>query len=376
VTTPVSPWFGRFSIMAARAVALHLAIALLAGVVLFLIIDLVEITNLASEVGGAELARISWLNLPRVLRTFLPVAAPIGAATAIGALVRRREVEAMLAAGAAPSVVLKPTAVVAVLAALAFAANQEWLVPPSAGEVGALRRRLGLGAGPLETAGPRQSWFRGGDWLYRVESLDGGGALMLRIDEGRIAERIDAEALRFVDGAWIGAGVVARRFSPDGTLTTSTTAQRVLPIRDAPRDLAAGLIAPERLPLVSLADTTTRRAELGRPVFAHRLELHRRLAQPLVVIMAMLLGGAAALRLGRRQTPAQALGVGAAIGAAVWVSSELSALVGASGAVSAITSAYGMPLLFAAAALLAARSLWRHGVAELTRSPASEAPRQ
>lgn len=365
------PWAGRFARTLALTVATHVALSTLAGVCLYLVIDFVEVGNFISDKSdGALLARLTLLNLPRVLRMMVPVAAPIGVLTAVGALVRRREVEAMLAAGASPLVVATPVLCCGLVLGALHAANVELGVPPSAIEVGALRKKLGLGSGPLEAYQKRQAWFRGRDLVYRVGRLaDRAGTraedvLVLRLGDGRLLERWDLGALVRQGDQWIGEDVVFRRFDEGATLSSTRAARIVVPVRETPQDFVLSVAPPERMPLLELWATAEARERLGRDSPAHWTELGRRFVTPLGIVLSMLLASAIALRIGRRPTLARALGLGAGLGAGVWLVSDLAALLGGSGALGAWPAALVLPVVLLSATAVAGRAALRHGLAE------------
>ncbi len=365
------PLTGRFARVVMSTVLSHVAIATLAGVCLYLVIDFVEVGNFLSDQGSASLlAQLTFLNLPRVLRLMVPVAAPIGVLTAVGALARRREVEAMLAAGASPWVVAAPVIVCGLLIGGLHAANVELLVPPSAIEVGALRRKLGLGSGPLEVYQKRQAWFRGRDLVYRVgrladrEGTRAEDVLVLRLADGRLVERWDLGSLVWQGDRWVGQDVVFRRFDEGSTLSSTRAATIDVPVRESPQDFVLSVAPPERLPILELWATAQARERLGRPSPAHWTELGRRLATPAGIVLSMVLASALALRLGRRPSLAQALGVGAGVGAGVWLMADLAALLGASGAIGAWAAALVVPVVLTAAVIGAGRAALRRGVAE------------
>lgn len=365
------PVFGRFGRAVFGATLAHVALATLAGVCLYLVIDFVEVGNfLSDKSSGSLLAQLTLLNLPRVLRMMVPVAAPIGVLTAIGALVRRREVEAMLASGASPLVVAAPALACGLAVAAIHVINVELLVPPSAIEVGSLRRKLGLGTGPLESYQKRQAWFRGHDLVYRVGRLadrEGRRAedvLVLRLADGRLIERWDLGALVRDGDRWVGQDVVFRRFGDGSTLSSTRAAAIEVPMRESPQDFVLSVAPPERLPILELWATSQARERLGRPSPAHWTELGRRISTPIGIALSMLLAAALALRLGRRPTLARALGVGAGLGAAIWLVADLAALLGASGAVGAGAASLVVPLLLALGAARAGHAALRRGVAE------------
>ena len=140
-----APWFGRFARQIAFDVMLHVTIATAAGVLLFLVIDFVEVGNRAStSATSGDFAKLSLFTIPRVLKILLPATAPIGAVTAIGAHMRRLEIAAIFASGASPLAVVKPVILAGLVIAASYVAIVEWLVPPAAVQANTIRQRMGL----------------------------------------------------------------------------------------------------------------------------------------------------------------------------------------------------------------------------------------
>ncbi|MCC7381405.1 MAG: LptF/LptG family permease [Deltaproteobacteria bacterium] len=361
---------GRFAREVASTVALHVVLATISGALLFSLIDLIEVGNIADRISGEDLWRLSLVSVPRILRMMMPIAAPLGTVTAIGTLVRRREIEAFFAAGAHPTALLPAVISVGLVMAVLHAANQEWLVPPASSELSQLRRKMGLTSGPLELFSRRQSWIRGQDLLYRVHSLADRagrvveGVLILRLDQGRLVDRWDVERLEHHDGRWIGREIVHRIFGEDGRLTTERIDEAPLQLGEEPRDFVTNIAAPDRLSLRELAETTERRARLGRTTAGHVLELHRRAAVPLGLLLAMALAAALGLRLGRQPSLARALGVGSLVGLAVWVSREISSLLGETGALPAGIAGWNTAIALVALAVLVWARAARRGIAD------------
>ena len=113
-----------------------------------------------------------------------------------------------------------------------------------------------------------------------------------------------------------------------------------------------------------LAESTETRQRLGRPAIGHRLELYGRHAMPLVILVAMILATAVALRLGRRQSLATALAAGTLVGFSIWLVSEIAKMTGSAGAVPAWLSSHITLLLLVFSLCLAWTMGARRGIAE------------
>lgn len=364
------PWLGVYPRAVLRAAGLHVAIAGLAGLILFAVVDFVEIGNLArAEAESGDILLLILVNVPTTLRTVLPVAAPIGAATALGALLRRRELVAFFAAGASPGAVLAPLGLLGLALAALHVLNVELLVSSSRPMVVELRHELGLGGSRQDGLGEQRSWFKGRDHLYRVESvMDEGGrrlaqVLILTVKDGQLTRRIDAARLEHQDSTWHGEHVVSRRIAP-GRLETESLESSALDLAEDPEDFVRAIAAPSRLRYPRLSETAKARARLGQPDEAHQLELHRRHVAPVFLLALVLAAGAGALRLGRRQSFAEALLAGAALGFGGWVSWETAGLFGVTRALDPRLAPYLPAALALAAALCLLLAARRRGVAD------------
>ncbi|MCK6550909.1 LptF/LptG family permease, partial [Myxococcota bacterium] len=309
-----SPWLGLFGRQLARDVGLHVAIAFGAAITLFVAIDSVEVVNRAlSRATLLDLLRLQLYGIPAVVQQFASFCVLIGTMTALASLVRRGEIVAFFAAGASPFAILRPIVCAGLVIAAAEAGLTEWIAPRARAEVSAARHRLGLPSLAGDKVGSvSQTWFRGEDLVYRVEALEDprgrvlGHVLVLRIVEGHLVERWDVDRLVYEDGRWIGEGVVHRQFGADAELATERLERALLSLVEDPEDFVRSIGAPERLSYAALAETTRARERLGQPALAHRLELYRRHTYPLLLVVAVVLGAAVALRLGRRPTVAGA----------------------------------------------------------------------
>lgn len=355
-----APWFGRFARQVVRDILLHVTIATLAGLSLFIAVDFVETGNVTAGRGSAwDVTLLELAGLPVVYQQIAAFCALIGTLTALSALARRQEIVAMLAAGASPIAFLKPALVAGLVLATVYAMATEWIVPPARAQTSVLRRRLGLPTRHTDVLRKGRMWFKGRDRIYRVEDLEDeagrqlGGVLMLKITDGRLEQRHDVERLRHTERGWIGERVLVRSFGENG-IVTSSHAETKLDLVERPDDFVRSVGAPNRLPLARLYDSTVARERLGQPAVQHRLELYRRIGLPITIALAVALGAGLALLIGRRPSLALALGTGAGLGFLLWLVDEISLALAAAAALSPVSAAQLVPL----GALVAGLYVW------------------
>jgi lipopolysaccharide export system permease protein len=352
--TPALGFFGR---QVGRDIAMHVAIALGAAVTLFITIDSVEAVNRAlSRATVTDMVRLQVWNVPAVLQQFAAFCALLGAMNAIAALLRRGEVVAMLSAGASPAIILKPALFGGLLIGMLHAAMTEYVAPDARAEVSAARRRLGLPAQSTDSIDTSLAWFRSGDRMYRIGALEDpnglvlGGVLILRIENGRLAERWDVDRMRYTSDGWIAEKLLHRRFEGRDAIHTVRIPSAKIEIAEQPKDFVSRIGAPERLHFRALYEATETRERLGQPSTVHHIELYRRVAQPLSIALAVVLGAALAFFSGRRPSIAAALGLGAVFGFVLWLADEIGLALGTAGAIGPFLAAIAMPVLLIGAA--------------------------
>jgi LPS export ABC transporter permease LptG len=366
-----APWFGIVGRRLVKDVLADVLLATFAGVTLLLVVDIIELGNLAGDVATPrDMLLLAAYGLPTAARRVMLVSAPIGAITAVGGMARRSELGAIFAAGASPAMLARPIAVAAALVAGVHALIVEFAVPAASPSLSATRHRLGLADSTLEGAG-RLTWFKGKERLFRVDSLTGaggaslGGVLMMRVDGGRLTERLDIDSLSYRDGRWIGRGIVARTFGRDSDgIRTERIPERALDLPEQPEDFETGVALPAHLSYAALSRTMLARERRANPALAHRIELYQRHTTPLVLILSMAIAAALAVRLGRRQSLAATLGVGASTGFLVWYVAEFERLIAASGGAKPEIAAHAFPLIWLLVGGLLWRRVYRRGVAE------------
>lgn len=357
------PTLGLFGRRVLLEVFVHVGVAVLAALTLFLAVDLVETGNAVQD-GGLAVVSLELWNIPLVLQQILGIAVPIGVSTAAAGLLRRGELLAMLAAGASPAILIQPVLVAGALVGALHGLNTEFVAPVARAEVAALRRSLGLSS---QRASVGRAWFRGERHFYRIEALEDaqgrvlGGVLVLRIQNGHLLERWEVERLRFEEG-WIGEGIVARRFTAAGPVTWTTNGTVALALAERPHDFVQSVGAPDRLPLAALWSAVAARARLGQPTVEHWLELYRRGAVPLGLLGVAALAAAFALELGKRATLAAALGLGAGVGFGAWIVDETAQAAARALAVGPAMAVGGTLLVISAIAVWGARRAQKRGL--------------
>jgi LPS export ABC transporter permease LptG len=361
---------GRFERQVFIDVLVHIALATLSGIALFVAIDTLETGNLSSaNAKASDLFMLQIARLPVTIQQVIGITSVAGGMTAVTQLMRKGEIIAVFSGGAGPAIILKPALLAGLAVALLYAAMTDWVVPSARAQVSQLRSRLGLPTGDSGLGGP-QRWLRNQDRIFRVEDIrdtEGGSlgsVLMFQIQNGRLLERWDLKGLEFLRGDWIGQGVVHRRFPAGEGLHTERFDSQAIAIQESPEDFLRSVGQPERLTYRALRASTLARERLGQSSTQHRLELDRRHAFPLMLLLVVMASAGMALRLGRKPPVSKALAVASLMGFGVFLLEELNQVVAQKGALPPWITAHVGAVLAGGLAASAWLRVYRQGIQE------------
>ncbi len=318
--------------------------------VLILLFDSLELMRRAADrpdMTMGMVAEMALLRLPGQFRTVLPLCVLLGALFAFRHLTRSRELVVARASGISVWQFLAPALGLALVTGIvgvtvlgpAAAILRDW-----ADRVEDTYLPAGTAAVSVGTSG---IWMaertEGGQILINAADADGdAGRLrsvtMFRLDgDGRLVERIDADAARLMEDAWVleAALVTDRdgrtvRHGGDLSVASELTWQRIehagAPVETmSVWDLPAAAAAQERAGLSSLR---------------HRLQLHTLLASPALLFGLVLVAAAFVLHPGRWLHPAAVAAAGAATGLGLLLCSDFVIALGAAGRLPVMLAAW------------------------------------
>lgn len=326
-----------------------LAAATLAAV-LILLFDSLELMRRAADrpdMTMGMVAEMALLRLPGQFRTVLPLCVLLGALFAFRHLTRSRELVVARASGISVWQFLAP----ALGLALAIGLFAVTVLGPAAAILRDWADRvehdhLPVGAAAV-SVGASGIWMAdgagGGQVLVNAAEADGNAGqlrsvTMYRLDgDGRLVERIDAEAARLTDGGWmLEAAVVTDRdgrtvrHDQDLPVPTGLTWQRI--------EHAGAPV--ETMSIWDLPGAMAAQEQAGLSSLRHRLQLHTLLASPALLCGLVLVAAAFVLHPGRRLHPVAVAAAGAATGLVLLLCSDLVTALGAAGRLPPILAAW------------------------------------
>ena len=356
-----------------RYVARHFlgfgALVLVAFWAVFLLFDFMDLFDDVQQhaVPGRVVVHYYAFLTPSIVHLVAPVAGLVATLATFGVLSRRNEIVAMLAGGISLFRVTAPALVLAGLGSGLLFTIGELVLPQS--NRAALRDRDRIKGRTAQSSGRLQDrWLMNGDGrIYYYEYFAPGPTRFVRppgapetaflhglsvfdVDaaEWRLRERVQATVARWTGFNYELERGWRRTFGPEGRFKPFLdTRTRDI---DPPSYFQREARDAELLPFLELRDHIAFMAERGADVAALEVQLHRKLAFPMTMVVMALLGIRFAFTVGRRGA-LYGIGVSVLIAIVYFVAMSLFEQMGNHALLPPLLAAWAPNLLFGAAGL-------------------------
>ena len=350
-------------------VSLGVLVALVLAVGLKQAIDSVDPS--ATRFPWADVFYFVGLSLPGQLQFLFPVAALFGVMISLAALARGGEVIALKSCGIGPARISWPLLIVTLLLSLVYAAAQESVVPAAEREAQRSLDRI-KGRARVETVSTGRRWVAGEtghfwiylDWDGGREQLAAPGYLQVDLEQARVLERVEARTARFDSGQWVFAEGWRRRFG--GDVRPHFERFDALPLALPERPALFGATRGRLLFDQNLADQMTFRelmthlrrvSRAGYPAAALLVGLHRKLVNPLLPPLLVLVGIPLVVGGSSRRGSLFGFGLALLIAFGFWALLAVTTSLGREEVLSPAMAVWAAPaILLATGSLLLARS--------------------
>jgi lipopolysaccharide export system permease protein len=337
-----------------REFSLFFALGLIGFIAIFVVVDAFEKigTFLNNRAPFGLVARFYLFRVPEVVVQVQPVALLMATFLSLGQLNKFGELTAMRSLGLSLLRILAPVFGVAALATLGGFALSEAVVPRANRERDQIFeeqiqrvQRIGLAERADVTylgAGGRIFFMR----LYLVRENRMHEVSLQEFKGGRLVRRIDA-AEAFWDGTrWVFTSGYLRTFDAEGREKAEPfTRIAVGGIAERPADFAKESRDPGEMNYAELSEYVRRLRGSGGRVANYLVDLHMKLAFPLLNFIVVMIGAPIATRL-RMQSAALGFGLSVAIAFVFYAVMRVGQALGHTGAVPPYVGAWTGDLLF------------------------------
>ena len=267
------------------------------------------------------------LKMPLFVFHITPVSLLVALLVTLGILSRNREITAAKCGGVTLMHLCLPLVLAGALASLLVFLTNEFLVPAATRQAQAVLD-VRIKNRPMRSIfRQNRIWFYGErQTIINVQLLDPveqslEGVTLYRFDRSgtRLIQRIDARSARYRRGRWELSTVTIRTFRADGAIRTRSLPRHALRRTEKPADISQYRERPEEMNFRSLAEYVRKLRRSGFNPAAYVVDLHAKLALPLVSLVVALLAIPFGFRAGPGGGVVASLGASITLGLAYWI---------------------------------------------------------
>jgi LPS export ABC transporter permease LptF/LPS export ABC transporter permease LptG len=339
-----------------REYLLLLGISALIGSVLTVVVDLFQSLDrfLRSKPPWAYIAQHFLYLLPRELYKGLPLIVLVSTVFLFLSLTRQRELDALKAAGVSLYRACVPVLAMALCISLAALLFQEMALPEITVRAEEVDRVKIRGFPPRHLVRQGQIWYRSSDTRFlRIALLDPAtksldGLVVLDVDPGfRLLDRLDVAKAQWTPEGWLMSGGILRKIGPAGRITSTTFAHEVVDMPERADDFIRVQKLPDTMSFLELRAYVAKLRSGGYQVGSYLVQLHSKLAFPLVHVIMALVAIPFALNSPRSGGRAMGIGVALVIAVGYWMVDAVAVAFGRADLLPPILAAWTANIVFA-----------------------------
>lgn len=345
-----------------REFSSYLALGLFGFVAILLVVEMFQRIDVFLDEHTAPLlvARYMAYQAPEKIVQILPVAVLLATFLALGQLNKFGELAAMRSAGLSLMRILAPVFAFAVALTIGVFAFNEFVVPAAnqardrtlRQDIEGVRHEEQTERADVTYLGEGGRIFLMRLYLIRERRMHEVSLQEFRANQ--LYRRIDAAEGSWDGGHWVFTSGIVRTFDEGAESARPFDRMTVTGIRERPEDFAREERSPAQMSWAELRRYVMRLRASGARVAGHLVDLHLKLALPLVNLIVVMIGGAVATRL-RSQSAALGFGLSIAIAIAYYAFVRLGQAFGHTGGLPPYVAAWSGNAVFG---LVGAWMLW------------------
>lgn len=324
-------------------------------ILIYVLVDLFDRLDgfLKYQASAGEVFRYLFYKVPLIVTQLVPVATLASVLLSLGTMARYNELTALRASGVSSAQVATPLFVTAVLLSVATLFWNEAVVP-YATERSRYVDVVEIHNKPLKALLSEDGiWFHGRSGIYNIEHFDSRtetliGLTVYDFNPGFKLDRlIEVPTAQWRNDHWAIDSAVERRFDDGGNVLTRSLAANEVVLPERPQDFQIIEKDPEELNFRRLRRHIRELSQKGIDTTESRVDLHLKLALPMVPLVMVLVGVPLASRNPRRRPIATSVAIGLVVGFSYWVLLALTISLGHGGAIPPVIAAWTANGVFA-----------------------------
>jgi lipopolysaccharide export system permease protein len=319
---------------------------------IYLVIDFFEKVRrfLRYDASWLDVLTYFLLKAPAISFQIAPLAILMATLLTFGLLSRGHEITAMRSCGISLLWITFPFIAFAAGISLVLLLFSSTVIPLAASKSEEIRTTRIEKKLPAAAVKLKQPWTRvGPDSLMHVTSVSVGGDLLgsvrfFQFDPNfQLVEVTEADEARFRDSTWTLYQGRHRRFSPDGTVSTTTFDRQPIVMTLIPDDFTTWLAGDsELMTFHDIRAYSRRRLQQGSQAARLTIDYYSRIAFPFVTVVMALVGIALSLRRSGARGGSMAMGIGQAlaVGFCYWTTHSIAIALGRGGVLTPLIAAW------------------------------------
>lgn len=287
-----------------REIARYFLVVLAMVVGIYVVVDFLEKIDDFMEAGLPFSKTLSFLifKIPFIIAQITPVAILLSILIVFGLMSKYNEIVALRSSGTSTYQLLRPALTIGIILSVLLFFVSEILVPITMGKANRIwltevRRDTAI------TSREKNIWIKGNRLIshisfynHRTQTLY-GVTLNYFDDEFRLTKRIDASKGVFQGGQWVLEDAMVQQLKPDDEVYSIRLHDRWIESLDLlPDDLKRVVKKSEEMGFAELHDYIAKVESEGYDASLYRVDLHAKIAFPVVCIVMVLIGTGIAIR--------------------------------------------------------------------------------
>lgn len=333
-------------------------ITFISFIALFMIVDFFEKIRmfLSNNASVSQIASYFIYSIPMIISYILPPAVLLSTLLTFGSFSKSNEITAMKANGVSIYRICLPVVTVAAITSVFLFYFSELITPASIQKTEHIVKVDVQKQKSLGFFKQNEIWYHGDHAIYNFKMFDTdkniihGVTINFLNPDFTLMSRVDAKKAEWKNDKWFFYNLLITRFDNDRNPMLEWSKEQIINIPEKPDDFKVIQKDAEKMGYFELRKYVKKIKSEGYDVTKYLVELHGKIAFPLVIIIMVFIAVPFSLRSERSGGLMQSAGLGIFIGFSYWIVHALSMSLGKSEILPAFLAAWAANIFFSAAA--------------------------
>lgn len=329
-------------------------ITFLAFIALFLIVDFFERIRmfLSHNASIAQMASYFLFSIPLIISYVLPPTVLLATLMTFNALSRFNEITAIKANGVNIYRMTLPLFMIASIIAVFYFCFTEFITPVAVQKTTYIKKMEVQKQKTLGFFKQNEIWYRGDHAIYNFKLFDTEKNILYGVTinylnpDISLVTRIDAQSAEWKNNQWIFYNLLTTRFDEKNNPVLEWSKEKLINLPEKPDDFKVMQKDVEKMGYFELKKYVHKTQSEGYDVSKYRVDLHGKIAFPLVILILVFLAVPFSLREERSGGVMQSVGIGIMIGFSYWLVHAFCISLGKSEILPALLAAWAANILF------------------------------